>query len=444
MVQSRTADVASPPTTAPAPAPEPLGSRFHHLLAATGSSNLSDGILTVGVPLLAVTYTRDPAHIGLLATALYLPWLLLAAHVGVLVDRCDRVRVLLLATAARTVLLAGVAVAASAGALSMPLLLGVLLAYGVTDVFADSAATVLVPDVAPRSRLGAANGRVLGAQQVMNAFVGGPIAGPLLALGAGWVFGLPAALTAAAGLLVLRGLHGKVRHVASSAPVGADGRPQRGRTWADLVAGLRYVRGHAVVRPMLVVATVANTMNAAYFAVFVLWVVGPGSRVGLAPEAYGLLLAGLAIGAVLGALTSERLGRRFAETTLLRSAWLLNAALLAVPVLVPEAWAVAGALFGCGFTNTVGNVVGQSMRQRLVPSRLLGRVGGVGRMLSYGGMPVGAALGGLVGQVAGLPVVLGGAVAACAVAVLWFVRAVPQRLVDEADAALVAEAAAQA
>lgn len=415
--------------------PEPLGSRFHHLLGATGASNLSDGLLGVGVPLLAVTWTRDPGRIGLLTTALYLPWLLLAAHVGVLLDRHDRVRLLLGATAARTALLLAVAVAGATGVLTFPVLLGALLLYGVTEVVADSASQVLVPAVAPRTRLGAANGRVVGVQQVMNSFVGGPLAGPLVALGAGWLFGVPAALAGLAAVLVLRGLRGRVPHEPAPAT------RVRGRTWAELVEGLRYVRGHAVVGPLVVGGAVLNLASAAYFSVFVLWVVGPGSRVGLDPEVYGVLLAGLAVGAVAGALASERLARRLSEMTLLGGAWFANTALLAVPLLVPRAWALAAAVLLVGFSNTVGNVVGQSMRQRLVPSRVLGRVGGVTRTLSFGGMPIGAAVGGFVGQLAGLPAVLGGAVVVSLAAVVWVVRTVPQRVLDAADAALEAEQA---
>src|SRR3954462_778836 len=87
---------------------------FHHLLGLTGLSNLADGVLQVGIPLLAVAITRSPALVSLLTAAATLPWLLLAMHAGVLVDRHDRVRILGVATAARTGVLAvgvGIAVA---------------------------------------------------------------------------------------------------------------------------------------------------------------------------------------------------------------------------------------------------------------------------------------------------------------------------------------------
>ncbi len=85
--------------------------------------------------------------------------------------------------------------------------------------------------------------------------------------------------------------------------------------------------------------------------------------------------------------------------------------LLLVPVFWPNGWAVAAAVTLVGITNTIGNVVSQSLRQRLVPGALLGRIGGASRTLGFGLMPVGALLGGLVAERAGLPATFLAAVA---------------------------------
>jgi predicted MFS family arabinose efflux permease len=70
---------------------------------------------------------------------------------------------------------------------------------------------------------------------------------------------------------------------------------------------------------------------------------------------------------------------------------------------------------------------------------LLGRVGGVGRLLAYGSAPLGALLGGVVGEAFGLPAVLLGAATISLVAVVRVVATVPQRLVTLADAEAEAE-----
>lgn len=438
---------AAPPTLRVAAA-EPLGPRFTGLLGFTGLSNLADGVLMVGVPLLALTLTRSPAQISLLSAAFTLPWLLFAVHAGLLVDRHDRVRLLMAATSVRIVVLAAGAVAAASGRLTMPFLLGLLLAFGTAEVLADSSAGALVPRVVPRSRLSAGNSRLLGVQQLANAFVGGPLAGVVLSAGAGWLFGVPAALCAAGLLLVLRRLSGRAgtreahesgtassSSSSSSSSSAAAALPRRSLR-AELGEGWAFLRGHRVVWPLLVTGTVLNFASAGYFAVFVLWTVGPTSEVGLRPELYGALLAALAAGALTGAVLTERLQRHVGEARLITGSWLLNTLLLLVPVLAPGPWAIATAFVLLGFTNMVGNVVNQSMRQRLVPDQLLGRVGGVSRTLSYGSMPLGAALGGVVGEAFGLPAVFLGAVALSLVAVLRVTWAVPQRRIDDADAAL--------
>ncbi|MBC7292335.1 MAG: MFS transporter [Actinotalea sp.] len=432
------------PTPYSAAVPPPgLGRRFAHLLGATGLSNLSDGILQVGVPLLALTLTSSPLHLSLVATAAGLPWLLLSLHVGVLVDRVDRSRLLGVATATRVLVLVAATVTAAAGALTLPVLVGLVLAFGAAEVVADSAAGAMVPSVVARDRLNAANSRLMGVQQVANAFLGGPVAGLLVALGAGWLFGVPAALCAVTLLLVVRGLWGRVER--PSRPVAAEGgaadggardaggAPSSVRT--EIGEGLRFLLGHPVVRPLLLGATVLNFASAAYFAVFPLWVVGPDSAVGLRPELYGLLTAALAVGAVAGAVVSDRLGRRLREMPVVRVCWTVQAALLLVPVLVPSVPVLLGTAVLIGLTNMMGNVVTRSMRQRMIPRHLLGRVGGAGALLGYGSIPLGALLGGVVGEAFGLPAVFLGAAVVSLLAVARVAVAVPQRRVTEMDEA---------
>jgi MFS family permease len=400
---------------------EPLGRRFTAHLTATGMANLGDGIVQTGVPLYALTLTRSPSQIALLTAAVWLPWLLLGLAAGVVVDRRDRKHTQVVALAAR-VLLLGVAVwLAVTGDMTMTVLTVIVLLYGVTDVFVDLAGSALVPDLVPRSRLEAANGRTLAAQQVMASFVGGPVAGGMLALGAGWVFGLPAGLGVLALLLIATRIPGTYKHAAT----------QKRSALAEVREGVGFLVRHPVLRPLLVAGSVMNMASTGYFAVFVLWMVGPGSRVGLEPAHYPLLLAVLAVGAVLGSVAAEPLGRRIPEVRLLLGCWTLDALLMVVPVLVPTVPAIGATLFLLGFLNTNGNVISQSMRQRMVAPGMLGRVGGASRTLGYGLMPLGAVLGGLVAEQWGLPAVFVGATVVCVLAVGYPIAVVRQRMLAE-------------
>ncbi|MCK0112452.1 MFS transporter [Ornithinimicrobium sp. F0845] len=415
------------PTPAPQPTTTPararLGRPFGIHLTGVSLANLADGIILGGLPLVAVTLTRSPGEISLLQVAFWLPWLLLGVAAGVVVDRLDRRHVQLAGAAARVLLLGGMTGLAATDRLTMPLLIAAVGVYGITQVFVDLAASSIIPQVAPRSRLSAANGRIMGAETVFNNFVGGPVGGLLFVLGAGWVFGIPVALGIAFLLLIGLGLRGSYRAERTPEPVG--------RQRQELLEGFRFQITHPVLRPLLLTGSTLNFANTAYFAVFVLWVVGPESRVGLSPEQFPLLLAVLAVGAVAGALVAERLSARVGEVPLLIGGWFVNSALLIVPVLAPEAWSIAAAFLVIGFTNMCGNVVGRTMRQRLVPADKLGKVGGAGGMIGYGLMPLGALLGGVVAEVWDLPAVFVGAVVLNLLAVTYAATRVSTRLLHE-------------
>src|ERR1043165_6371732 len=69
--------------------------------AFTAATNLADGVMKMALPLLAAQLTRSPAQVTAVSLTLTLPWLLIALHIGVLVDRFDRRRLLWLANGMR-------------------------------------------------------------------------------------------------------------------------------------------------------------------------------------------------------------------------------------------------------------------------------------------------------------------------------------------------------
>lgn len=402
--------------------------RIH--LAGVTLSNLSDGILAGAVPLIAVTLTRDPLLIGLLSTAMWLPWLLGALVIGVVVDRTDRARVRRLALAARACVAGGALAAALADLLTIWVLLAFVVGYAVTEVFADLAAGALVPDLVPRQDLPRANARVMGAETLMQSFVGAPIGGALVVLGAAWAFGSSMAL-ALLVVLVLAGLRRPGGFRAShDRTAGEDAQ----RVRDEILEGLRVVARHPVVRPFTISAGLTNFANTAYFSVFVLWAVGPGSAIGLEEWQYPWLAAAIAAGAILGSLVPTSWLARAGEVRVMIGCWLLNSTLLLVPVLAPTWYAVAAAFVLMGMTNMVGNVIGMSIRQRVVPSRLLGRVGGASRTVVFGAMALGGPVGGLLARQLGLASLFVAMTALAVLVTLWVATQVDQDIVDRAEA----------
>jgi MFS family permease len=68
---------------------------------------------------------------------------------------------------------------------------------------------------------------------------------------------------------------------------------------------------------------------------------------------------------------------------------------------------IAGAFLVGGLTNALWNVVAVSLRQRITPDRILGRINSSYRLVAWGTRPLGAAAGGLLGELFGLRAVFG-------------------------------------
>jgi MFS family permease len=418
---------AAPSTTEVAKGRRPgLGRPFAAQLTSTGLANLGDGVLGTLAPLVALSLTTSPLQISLLSAATWLPWLLFGIAAGVVIDRVDRRRAQVVSLGIRAGVLAIGAALGFTGALTMPLLVCLVLAYGATEVFADLGATSIVPDLVPPDRFSAANGRVIAVQQVANAFLGAPLAGVLVVLGAGIGFGTSAALAALAAVVLAVGLRGSFRAKA------VEGSAES--ALGQVREGLAFLVRHPVLRPLVISGSVLNLASTAYFAVFVLWAVGPTSAMRLTESQYPLVMLGFALGAVAGSFLAEPVQRWLGVMPTILGTLVASVLLLLVPVFWPHGWAVAAAVTLVGITNTIGNVVSQSLRQRLVPGALLGRVGGASRTIGFGLMPVGAVLGGVVAERAGLPATFLGAVALSLVACLYLGLAVRPSDIREAEA----------
>lgn len=412
-------------TTTPRSTGSPLGRPFGSHLSAVGLANLADGVVQIGVPLLAVTLTRSPLLMGVLTAAVWLPWLVCGIPAGVLVDRWDRRRTMICSLLVRAVLLGGVALLAWADLLTIGVLIVLALGYGVTEVFADLAAAAQVPALVGRDagRLRRANSRLLAVQHFCNGFAGPPLAGILVALGAAWLVGTSALVAVAAVLALALGLRGRY---AASRPEAESA----GTRWAELTSGMRTLWAHPVLRPLAVAAGLWNFASTAFSAVIILWMVGPESVGGLPVQLFSLVMVALPAGALLGSMVAGRLLRRWSEMRVLVVCWGLNGVLNLVPLLWPTAWGLAIFLLGVGPLGVVGNIVSGSIRPRMVPDHVLGRVGGASRVLVFGAMPLGALTGGQVAELFGIPVVLVGVASVMLLATLLVGATVPQSLVD--------------
>lgn len=245
----------------------------------------------------------------------------------------------------------------------------------------DNAAQTILPSIVAAADLERANGQIWSAEQVMNQFVGPPLAGALIALGIAVPFGLDATTFAVAAALVW------MLMLPAHAP------PPRRAFLSELSEGFVWLRGHRVI---LQLAVILGITNAVFTAAMVILALYSQELLGLGAFGYGLLLTAGAAGGVLAGLAGPAIAARFgALRTVLASLGVFGIAYLALG-LWPTIPIVATALFCDAFAGVLWNIVTVSYRQRIIPRDILGRVNSIYRFFGWGMMPMGAVIGGLL------------------------------------------------
>ncbi|MFW6720542.1 MFS transporter [Streptomyces sp. MAR4 CNY-716] len=407
------------------------------LVAFTAVTNLADGVVKMALPLLAVRAGGSPAQVTGVALAISLPWLLVALHAGVLVDRVDRRRLLWITNVLRLLAMVPLLAAAASGDLSIALLAAAGAAVGIADVVASTAATALVPAAVPPAGRDKANAWMAGAETVFSEFAGPFVGGLLIALGAGYALGATWVAYAAAALVLLL-LVGRFRAGAAraSGAGGADGADGAGGAAAyegdgpaaapattvngQIAEGLRYLWQHRLLRSLSLILTVLSGTWGAWLALIPLYAT---RDMGLTPGEYGVLLSALGIGGLLGAVTVTRLNRLLGRRRVMLADLFGTAAMAAVPALTADARAVAVAAFLGGLGGTLWTVNSRTVIQRAVPDAMLGRFSSANRMFAWGAMPLGAGLVGLLAELAGPRAAFGFFAVASALTVPFFLRA---------------------
>ena len=371
-----------------------LNRNFRRLITATGLSNLADGIFQIVLPLVALEITRDPGAFAAVTLVGRLPWLLVALPAGALADRLDRRRTMVHVDAGRMLVIAALAVVVAAGREELWMLYIVAFALGTVETLHDTAAQSIVPNVVEPDLLSRANSRQFAVELTANQFVGPPVGGLLAAV---TLAGALSASAAGYGLaaIALTLLVGRFRPVRSSA---------RSTLRTDIVEGVRYLAHHRLLRTLAICVGISNLASTAMVAVLPLYAVAPGPM-GLSSAGYGFLLTTFAAGALVGTFLVEPLERRFGRRRTLLLAMGVGPVAGLVPALTANVPLVAVAFFVTTALGIGWNVITVSLRQRIVPDQLLGRVNAGYRLVAWGTMPIGAAVGGLIGERFGLTAV---------------------------------------
>ncbi|MBN9889338.1 MFS transporter [Salipiger abyssi] len=372
-----------------------VASPIGRFIAASGLTNLGDGIATVAWAWTASLLTRDPLLIALIAVALRLPWALFALPAGIVTDRTDRRLLILRMDILRATALGAAALALwsslplsappETGVSSLPAFIALALAalaVGVAEVFRDNAAQTMLPALVPRHRLEAANGRLWSVELTGNALIGPPLGAALIAFALPLPFAINALIYLSAVLVVL-GIKGRFR---------AEQVERRG--WRhELGEGIAFLRASPLLQ---LLAWLTGFWNLFFQMVMIALILHVQENLGLSSSAYGAILAAGAVGGIFGGIFGERIVRRMGAGP--AAQWMLFASVPAFVgvALAPDAWSLSLILALFEFAGLVWNTVSVSTRQRMIPDRLLGRVNSVYRLLAWGMMPMGLMLSGLI------------------------------------------------
>jgi MFS family permease len=362
----------------------PLPHSFRLLWAATGVSNLGDGIRQAALPLAAVSITDDPRLIAGVAVAQRLPWLLLILPGGVLADRLDRRRLRVTLDIVRGVAMGGFAILAATGSLDIWLVYLLAIVLSSAESIVDSSSMALVPSLVSDAELERAASVLTSTELVTNDLVGPPLGGLLFAAAIAAPFATDSVSFFVAALLGMR-IAGSFR----AAP-RAGSRASASSVRQDIAEGVRWLWHRPMLRDLALISTGLGTFVYVANAVLVLFAV---RNLGLGDFGFGLFLIPGALGGVAGSIVAPHLRRyrlRPVLVTAIAISGISYAAMAVQTHVVPAAVLLAVTVGGA----MVWNVLTLALRQRWIPDELLGRVGASYRLLVYVGMPLGAFAGG--------------------------------------------------
>jgi len=384
------------------PANEPLGPSYRKLFSATVVSNLGDGMALIAYPWLASAVTRNPILVALVLVTQRLPWLVFALPAGVITDRVDRRRAMVAMDVARGLITVGVAASVLGSQDTLPgpdeldavtgtrtglfvLVLLATLLLGMAEVLRDNSAQTIPPNIVKPHQLEKANGRMWSVEGVMNVFIGPPLGSILLVVAFSLPFFVDAGTFFSAAMLVAL-IPGTFR-------AERDASQPKQTFKQELGEGVRWLMAHPLLRPMAVILGLMNGASMISLATFVLFA---QEVLGVGPLLFAVIGFGGAIGGLAGGYIAPAVSKRLGSGTALAIA---IGGLAVTPFLIGLLawWPFVLVLFGFeAFFGILWNVITVSLRQTIIPERLLGRVNSVYRFFAWGMMPIGAALGGVI------------------------------------------------
>ena len=362
---------------------------FALLWAGQTVSLVGDRLMALALPLLAVLVLGTSAAAAtLLATCLFAPFLVLSLPAGAIVERLSRRTTMIVCNLAQFVLVSLIWLLARLDVLTFPILVGLVLLSGCCVVFFQVAYTSYLPTLlSDPDQLHLGNAR-LALTESSSQSLGPLIGGPLISLiGVVAICGLNA-LTFLVSVVTL----GAIRHREPPRTV----KPrERGWMRRDITDGLRFVRRHRALNPLMACATIYSSTLGIIEATLVLYCF---KVLHLSPTLLGLVVGAAATGYPIGNLLSTRIRLRYGPYRALSLAAVTSVVGI---IMMPAFGSLGGAVGTCGLVaGSILHSIGEgtfspmslTIRQTESPADMLTRIGSVQRFFVWGGLAVGSLL----------------------------------------------------
>jgi len=386
---------------------------FLRLWAGQTISELGTRITRDGIPLLAViTLGATPVQMGFLSASASAPVLLFSLFAGLWVDRLRRRPLMILSDLGRALLLASIPLAAAFDLLQIEQLYLVIALVGVLTVFFDVAYQAYLPSLVNRAHILEGNSKLAVSSSIAE------LAGPGLAGFLIQVLTAPVAILLDSLTFLVSVLSLAVIRKPEPAPEPVQ---TRSRWVSEIREGLHTVWSNPVLRSLAASAGTRSFFGNFFGVLYGLFAI---RELGLGAALLGITIAMGGAGDLLGSLLSSRIVRTFGlGRTLVGSLLLGSLATLMVPlasgsIVRATAFLVVAQLFGDAF-HTIYNINERSLRQAIIPDRLLGRATASFQLVVEGVGPMGALAGGLLGSLVGVRQTLLIAAAGIFLSVLW-------------------------
>lgn len=366
------------------------------LLAGQTVSMFGDGVASVALTLLVLDTTRSPGALGWFAAARMAPTVAFLLVGGVIVDRHSRRLLLLVSDVGRAIVTTALVALIASHHLHYVDLIAFALVFGSFDALFTPALTAVVPEIVPDELLPAMNSARPLANNVVGQFLGPAVGGLLAASSTSVAIGVDAATFAvsATSLLIMR-------------PTPRPERREAPSMRHEILEGLRFVRGQTWIWATLLSAALLNALVFVPSGVLLSFLLR--NDLHASKPAIGFFFA---IGGAAGALVALVVSNLPVPRRRIRAmslAWVSASLAVAIvgvahnyaEILVIPILTTPGLLYG--------NVIWESMLQRLVPRELLGRVSSVDWFVSLGLSPVGLVVAGSLSGVVGVRPYLVGA-----------------------------------